>query len=95
VAGEHFPSFSRDWETLLHRRLDRVAYGAVPFRLIRADGRRAVVEVAHVHVPAVRAAWNSTPATGGEPELTTRRTWGTLVGAKAWLRRSRRAGATR
>jgi hypothetical protein len=86
VAGEHFPSFSREWEALLRDRLDRSGHGGLPFRLIRSDGRRAVVEVGHRSVPATRAAWSSAEPVGPGPSLSTRRTWGTLVGAKAWLR---------
>jgi hypothetical protein len=55
------------------------------FRLIRVEGRRAVVEVGHVDVARARVAWNQVviPPQGN---LATYRTWGTLVGAKRWLR---------
>jgi len=86
VAGELLPSFSRDWEALLRDRLDRAGLGNVKFRLIRADGRRAIVEVGHVEVRAARSAWTVPTPTGRGPGMTPRRTWGTLVGAKAWLR---------
>ena len=58
---------------------------AVPFRVIRSDRDRAVVEIDHLGVPAARTAWNG-PAPGAE-RVSTRRTWGTLIGAKRWLRR--------
>ena len=55
-------------------------------RIVRAEGARAVVEVEHGAASIVRAAWNG--AVPGGPTLATRRTWGTLVGAKAWLHRA-------
>jgi len=55
------------------------------FRLVRSEGRRAIAEVDHRSVGRARAAWNGAAPTG--PALETRRTWGTLVGAKNWLRR--------
>jgi len=90
VAGEHLPSLSpRGWEELLRGLFDP-ALGALPFRLIRSDGRRAVVEVRHRTVTSARAAWNVALPDGGR--LTTVRTWGTLVGAKRWLVSRRRPG---
>jgi hypothetical protein len=89
VAGEHFPSFSRDWEALLRERLDRSGHGNLTFRLVRSDGRRAIVEVGHLHVRTARTAWTVAGRTGPDLRLATRRTWGTLVGAKAWLRSMR------
>ncbi|MGA7476705.1 MAG: hypothetical protein WBW47_05735 [Thermoplasmata archaeon] len=87
VAGEHFPSLSpRAWEGLL---ADRLASAGVPvrrFRVIRAEGRRAIVEVDHLAASRARAAWNAVPAGPNEIRLVPQRTWGTLVGAKAWLR---------
>jgi hypothetical protein len=88
VAGEPFPRPSpRWWEATLRAGLERAPGGiAGKFRLIRADGRRAVAEVDHRAAAAARSAWNG-PAPGA-PQLTlsTRRTWGTLVGAKRWMR---------
>jgi hypothetical protein len=83
VAGEHLPPLSpRWWEGTLRRRSDGVSPG-VGFRLIRSDGPRAVVEVEHRQVAAARTLW--TAALDGGLRLATVRTWGTLVGAKAWL----------
>jgi hypothetical protein len=55
------------------------------FRVIRVEGRRAVVEVGHQDATRARAAWNRA-APPVEGRLATRRTWGTLVGAKRWLK---------
>ena len=93
VAGEHFPSFARDWEGLLRGRLDRAGAGGLSFRLIRAEGRRAVVEVAHVQASAARGAWNALGPEIWDLKLATRRTFGTLVLAKVWLR-GRKTGRT-
>jgi len=60
-----------------------------PFRLIRSDGYRAIAEIDQHRLAATRAAWNA-PVDGGDARLATRRTWGTLRGAKAWLRAGRR-----
>jgi hypothetical protein len=88
VAGEHFPPFSRDWEAWLRDRLDRSGLGSVRFHLIRAEGRRAIVEVDHRQALPARSAW-TTPDPSGFA-VAPRRTWGTLVGAKAWLREPHR-----
>jgi hypothetical protein len=52
------------------------------------------VEVDHRVVPAARQAWNITlvAPSGRAVQLSTRRSWGTLRGAKAWLRAPPRAG---
>ena len=88
VDGEPFPPPSpRWWEATLRGCLDR---SAVPgrFRVVRVEGRRAVVEVDQLRSRAARAAWTtSVPDRSGEVRIATRRTWGTLRGAKAWLRR--------
>jgi len=85
VAGELLPDLSpTGWERTLARLLDEHAPTPVRFRVIRADGRRAVVEVEHLDAATARAAWTSVARDG--PSLVTRRTWGTLLGAKAWLR---------
>lgn len=71
--------------------LARELHGPVPVRLIRTDGRRAIVEVPHLAAPAARRAWN-VPAGGVVPQpltLRTLRTYGTLLKAKAWLGRRR------
>ena len=57
------------------------------FRLIRSDGYRAIAEVDQFRALAARVAWTtSVDATGTSVRLAARRTWGTLRGAKAWLR---------
>lgn len=59
-----------------------------PIRVLRVQGRRAVVQIDQLHTGAARQAWNGpTPNVPGL-RLMTRRTWGTLVGAKAWIARS-------
>ena len=55
------------------------------FRLIRVEGARAIAEVDQRRAAAARAAWNG-PAPEGGLRIATRRTWGTLRPAKAWLR---------
>jgi RNase P/RNase MRP subunit POP5 len=90
VAGEPFPPPSlRWWETTLRRALDASsAPGA--FRIVRAEGYRAIVEVDQWWASAAREAWTCRSAIPGESvELRTRRTWGTLRGAKVWLRAAR------
>ena len=90
VAGELLPPLSpRAWEGLLAERLASAGDPTPRFRLIRSDGRRAIAEVDHLAAPRARAAW---AATSGDPNalrLVPYRTWGTLVGAKAWLRARR------
>ncbi len=60
-------------------------------RLIRAEGDRALVEVPHRAVPLARAAWSSSWVTdrGTALRARTRRTFGTLVKGKLWLRARR------
>ncbi|MCI4372158.1 MAG: hypothetical protein L3K02_00720 [Thermoplasmata archaeon] len=83
MAGEHLPPLPpRWWETTLRRRSAAVPSG-VPFRLIRSEGPRAVVEIEHRQVSDARTLW--TGAIEGQLTLATVRTWGTLVGAKSWL----------
>jgi hypothetical protein len=86
VAGEPFPPPPpRWWEASLRRAFDR-AHVPGRFRLIRVDGYRAVAEVDHERSSAARTAWNGPADERGEVRLVTRRTWGTLRPAKAWLR---------
>jgi RNase P/RNase MRP subunit POP5 len=89
VAGE--PSVpSPWWEGVLADRLKLAAPADLPTRVrwIRRDGGRAIVEIDHRVLAAARAAWNIALVTpkGGPVQLRTSRTWGTLRGAKAWLR---------
>ncbi|HYB63381.1 MAG TPA: hypothetical protein VEE86_03045 [Thermoplasmata archaeon] len=87
VAGEHLPFLSpRAWESLLGERLSSAGPPVPRFRLVRAEGRRAIVEVDHLAARHARAAFSTGPPRPGGLALVSRRTWGTLVGAKAWLR---------
>lgn len=96
VVGTSFFPTARWWTDTLTDRLTRSLGFPAPARCIRTDGTRAIVEVGHRHALAARAAWNGPATDRGRPiALSTTRTWGTLVGAKAWLRRApRQAGAT-
>jgi hypothetical protein len=87
AAGEQLPPLPpRWWEATLRRCLDRAGV-AEKFRVVRVDGRRAIAEVEHRASAAARAAWTTSVTESGTAiELATRRTWGTLRGAKAWLR---------
>jgi RNase P/RNase MRP subunit POP5 len=90
VAGEQLPPPpARWWEATLRRTLEpSSAPGA--FRIVRSDGYRAIVAVDQSRVRAAREAWTTVlddPRTG--VRIRTRRTWGTLRGAKAWLREAR------
>ncbi len=80
----------RAWETTLRAGLDRAGHAGVRFRLVRVEGRRALAEVDVIDLPAARRAWGSLRAEGGAPAVASRRTWGTLVPAKVWLRSSAR-----
>ncbi len=91
VAGDQplLPS-PRAWEAILSARWARGARGpASGFRIVRSDGRRAIVEVEHRAASWARAAWNGPDPAGAGPTIATRRTWGTLVDAKVWMRRPR------
>ena len=69
-------------------------------RVVRAQGPRAIVEIAHTDLASARTAWNGPlseapeprgpPALGARGRLSvrTRRTWGTLKDAKLWLARA-------
>jgi RNase P/RNase MRP subunit POP5 len=88
VAGEHLPPFApRWWEATLRRCLDEAGVPA-GFRLVRAEGARAIAEVEHHAADRARGAWSTVVREPGRSvEIATRRTWGTLRGAKSWLRR--------
>ena len=91
VAGEHLPPLSPVWwERSLRSCLERAGLG-VGFRLLRSEGRRALVEVDHRAAVPVRAAWTTSWSTPESTvEIATRRTWGTVRGGKEWLRADRR-----
>ncbi|HZY69385.1 MAG TPA: hypothetical protein VFF67_00195 [Thermoplasmata archaeon] len=61
-----------------------------PVRLIRVRGARALVEIGHHHSAAAREAWNASFAgpDGTSVSVTTRRTWGTLLKGKEWMKRA-------
>jgi hypothetical protein len=93
VAGpSRFLPSARWWEETLRARLAAAVGGSVQLRVIRIEARRAIVEIDHRVTPAARGAWNgAVTSPAGEPwQLTTQQTWGTLVGAKAWLRQPSR-----
>ncbi len=92
VAGEHLPAFlsPRWWESTLRAALPPDERGtAEALRVIRSEGTRAVVEVDQFSAPRFRSAWNHALGDVHAPRFATRRTWGTLVGAKRWLRERR------
>ncbi len=91
VAGQPFPALSpRWWEANLRVGLDRTpGPTGVPFRLVRVEGRRAIAEVDRYVAGRARSAWNAPVSGDDRIRFATRRTWGTLVGAKRWLRAGR------
>ncbi len=92
VAGEPVPALSPPlWLSTLREALASSGAPSVAFRVIRTEGPRAVVEVEGREAAAARRAWNVDAAGGPQGSLRTVRTWGTLVGAKEWLGRERRA----
>jgi len=92
VAGDSSRLSPRGWEDRLREAyVENFPDRPVPrLRVIRTERNRALVEIGHRWVPEARAAWNrALPARAGGPiALATRRTWGTLVQGKAWLRRT-------
>gem|GEM_PF-476664 len=87
VVAQPLPSPSLPgWEGLLRIALERSGGPSVRFRIIRSDRRRAIVEISHTDLTRARTAWSATAENGSAGPLATRRTWGTLVGAKAWLK---------
>jgi hypothetical protein len=90
AATEPFPSTSPSvWVGRLRRALVDAGSPGLPFRLVRSEGRRAIIEVEALDAPAARRAWNRD--VGPDDRMRTERTWGTLVGAKAWIGRARKA----
>ena len=92
MAGEHLPAFlsPRWWESTLRAALPPDERGtAEALRVIRSEGTRAVVQVDQFHAVPFRSVWNHPMLGGPGLRFTTRRTWGTLVGAKQWLRQRR------
>jgi hypothetical protein len=93
VTGEHFPPPApRWWDATLRTCLDRAGPGG-RFRIVRSDGYRAIAEVDQFRAAAARAAWTTPLETSGPAlRLETHRSWGTLRGAKAWMRTGARPG---
>ncbi len=87
VAGTSNLRTSPPWWQSILSGFRAPALAPPPFRLVRFQHDRAIVEVGHLAVPAARAAWNATVEgpDGRTYSLRTVRSWGTLVGAKAWL----------
>jgi hypothetical protein len=95
VAGAPFVS-PRWLERALGERLAERNPVLGRVRLIRLEGRRALVEVDHRVARTARDVWNAPmPGPTGAPVgISTARTWGTLLKGKAWLRGTPpRAGA--
>ena len=90
AAGrEPFPPSSSAWAARLSDARVRAGAGLFSFRVVRAEGPRAVVEVEARDLPAARSAWNLTLGPSAGVTLRTWRSWGTLLGAKAWLAEGR------
>lgn len=95
AAGSHPPPGSpQAWEAVLRSRLARAGVPTGSFRLIRFEGHRAIAEVDHRTALLARAAWEAPTLGPDEVTLIPRKTWGTLVGAKAWVRESPRRPKT-
>ena len=95
LSGEPLPALSTSrWAAWL--RSGRSGEAPPSYRLVRFEGGRAVVKVAARDAQAARKAWDGA-GVAGDPALTLRtaRTWGTLVGAKAWLAARRRSPGAR
>jgi len=88
VAGTSNLRSSPPWWQSLLSSFQPPSPAPPPFRVIRFDRDRAIVEVGHRTVPSARVAWNATVSgpDGRRYSVRTVRSWGTLVGAKAWLR---------
>jgi hypothetical protein len=87
VAGTSSFRTSPPWWQSILSSFRPPARAPPPFRIVRFQHDRAIVEVGHRTVPAAREAWNATVEgpDGRSYSLRTVRSWGTLVGAKAWL----------
>jgi len=88
VAGTHPPPGSAPaWDALLRARLLRAGIPVGSLRVIRCEGPRVIAEIDHRSAALARAAFEAPDPGSPDLRLVPRRTWGTLVGAKAWLRR--------
>jgi RNase P/RNase MRP subunit POP5 len=96
VAGE-LPLSPRSIEAELRRRLEAIGAHSPSFQIIRWEGGRGLVRVAHYDVRRAREAWNYRgPATTGGPlTVRTDRTYGTLRKGKAWLAGPKRSVSPR
>jgi hypothetical protein len=86
VAGEPVPpNPSSRWASWLAEGLAAAGAASLPIRLVRSEGGRAVVRVPAHDALTARRALDGASVARGSVVLRTVRTWGTLVGAKAWL----------
>ena len=94
VAGEHLPPGfpARWWEERLGAMLASAGGPEGPVRVLRVQGPRAIVAIDQFRTAAARRAWNGPAPDGPGWHFVTRRTWGTLVGAKTWIARPGPAG---
>ena len=97
TGGQPLPP--RLLELWLRRSLSETLGAPASVRVIRVEGRRALVEVSHLSATVARHTFSGELPGAPLPglALATRRTWGTLRLAKLWLRPSRPAlpGASR
>ncbi len=85
VAGEPLrPLSPAEWPARLREALAASGAPSLAFRVVRSDARRAIVRVDGADLAPARGAWTARPS----GTVRTVRTWGTLVGAKAWMGRS-------
>ncbi|MGI0066809.1 MAG: hypothetical protein ACREB9_00055 [Thermoplasmata archaeon] len=95
VVGGPFPSDSpAAWHDLLAES-GGIECSLLKFRVVRSQGPRAIVAVDQFALGSARQRWNRAQPGSLGLTLRTLKTWGTLVGAKAWLREYRRGGAER
>ena len=96
VAGETPFLAPRAIEHELRRRLEAIGAHQPEFQIIRWQGGRGLVRVAHTDARRARDAWNYVgPGTDGQRlTLRTVRTYGTLRKGKLWLN-GRAQGASR
>jgi hypothetical protein len=94
VAGpSRFLPSTRWWEETLSSLLADATRANSRVRVVRTESIRAIVEVDQSMTTPSRRAWNRAVAApnGEQWRIATKRTWGTLVGAKAWLKDRRRS----
>ncbi|MHB1435217.1 MAG: hypothetical protein ACYCPN_04985 [Thermoplasmata archaeon] len=77
------PSSPRAWDELLRRPVAVRAPG-LAWRIVRANDRRALVEIDHRDLPKARSAWEAKDD-GPTGPVRSFATWGTLRLGKRWL----------